>query len=343
MKRIGDSDFTSFRSSVHFSEGGFLNHGAGCSGGYPAFYRLDGGRITVTRIEPVRTGRCEGFNGPTRAQALASERRMAAFIDGVAAWHRPDDRTLILTDDQGVQAILTRPAEPYPELSGRWLIETIGGERLVTEMRPPTLTVAMKAISVYADCNRFGTTFDIPAPGRLSFRGPVESTQIGCAPEDMAEDDLMARAIIGATGYQLSGNRLILTGGAGLTARRPDAPDRRLPGSYAACGNTLLGGYHQGPITLDIDEMTMVDQAGCKAAYKAEGFSLTLDRDASTCSGQSTPYIPGQPIGIGGPISTLSTVPPDGFAFDERGRLVLRTHRGLLGMCRVGSPPLFGQ
>jgi hypothetical protein len=33
---------------------------------------------------------------------------------------------------------------------------------------------------------------------------------------------------------------------------------------------------------------------------------------------------------------------PDGFAFTEEGVLVLRTHRGLLTMCRKGQPKPFG-
>src|SRR5687767_7748737 len=42
VERIGDEDFTRFKGWINFNAGGFLNHGAGCSGGYPAFYRLDG-------------------------------------------------------------------------------------------------------------------------------------------------------------------------------------------------------------------------------------------------------------------------------------------------------------
>lgn len=34
--------------------------------------------------------------------------------------------------------------------------------------------------------------------------------------------------------------------------------------------------------------------------------------------------------------------PPDGFGFDGEGRLILRTGRGLLTMCRKGDPPPFG-
>ena len=82
--RMGDADFTGFKAWIGFSDGGFLNHGAGCGGGFPAFYRLDGDRIAITRLEAIRTGKCAGTpelaNGTPalRAAAAASERRLAA-------------------------------------------------------------------------------------------------------------------------------------------------------------------------------------------------------------------------------------------------------------------------
>ncbi len=342
IERLGDEDFNPFEAWANFSAGGFLNHGAGCSGGYPAFYRLDGERVTLTRREAIRTGHCQDFNGPTRTAALDSERRLGAFFDRLSTWRRTGERTLILTSSDGVQAVLTRPAEPHPDLAGRWVIESIGGEPLVTERRPPILSFQMQGIGGHADCNSFGATYDVPSPGRLTVSGPIVSTAIGCAPEDADEDDLMAGAMTGATGYRIEGDRLTLTGGPGLVARRPPTPDRRLPGEYESCGNTLLGGFHEGPITLVIDERTMRDNAGCVARYTADGPNLTLDRDAATCSGQSTPYIPGEGIAVGGDVSTLAVIPPDAFAFNEQGGLILRTPRGLLGMCRKGDPPLFG-
>ncbi len=51
VSRIGQTDLSPFEAYVTFSAGGFLNHGAGCRGGYPAFYRLLGGRITITPRE----------------------------------------------------------------------------------------------------------------------------------------------------------------------------------------------------------------------------------------------------------------------------------------------------
>jgi heat shock protein HslJ len=348
IERLGEEDFARFGGWVHFSAGGFLNHGAGCSGGYPAFYRLDGDRIAITRIEPIRIGKCAGTaelaNGPPSLRAAAgdSERRLAGFLNRLSSWERHSD-TLILTARDGTRAVLSRPSEPHPEIAGRWLIETIEGEPLVTERRPATLSIAMGSIGAHADCNSMGSSFTIPAPGRISVAGPIMGTAIGCAPEDQAEDDLMARAMRSATGYSLDGDRLIFTGGPGMVVRRPPPPDRRLTGEYEACGNTLLGAYHEGPITLVIDQNTMRDNASCIARYRADGPNLALElEDRRACADTAPPFKPGEPVGVGGDISTLAVTQPDGFGFNELGQLVLRTSRGLLTMCRKGSPPPFG-
>ena len=343
VERIGDEDFSRFKGWVNFSAGGFLNHGAGCSGGYPAFYRLDGQSIAITRREPIQVGKCAGASPASRAAAAASERRLASFIDQLAGWEKPDDGTLILTARDGTRAVMTRPVEPNPDLAGRWIIETIGGRPLVTERRPPTLIIGMGSIGVVADCNSMGSQFTIPSPGRIAVDGSVVGTAIGCPPEDSAEDALMVRAIASANAYRLEGGRLVLTGGPGMVARRPPPPDRRLAGEYKSCGNTLLGGYHEGPITLAIDPRTMRDNAGCAAEYVADGPRLTLRlADGPACAAKATPYIPGEPVSVGGAISTLAVTRPDGFGFSDEGQLLLRTHRGLLTMCRVGSPPPFG-
>ena len=348
IDRLGEEDFARFGGWVNFSAGGFLNHGAGCSGGYPAFYRLDGNRIAITRLEPIRIGKCAGTAelaaGPAslRRAAAESERRLADFLDRLSEWRREGDR-LVLTARDGATAVLTRPSEPYPEIAGRWLIETIGGEPLVTERRPATLSIAMRGIGAYADCNSMGSAFSVLAPGRITVAGPIMATAIGCAPEDQAEDDLMARAMLEATGYRLDGEQLIFTGGPGMVVRRPPPPDRRLAGEFEACGNTLLGAYHEGPITLTIDETTMRDNAGCVARYRADGSNLTLELDdGPACAATAPAFKPGEPVGVGGEISTLAVARPDGFGFNDQGQLILRTGRGLLTMCRQGSPPPFG-
>src|SRR5687767_13875992 len=116
-----------------------------------------------------------------------------------------------------------------------------------------------------------GSEFTIPAPGRISVAGPIMGTAIGCPPDDQAEADLMARAMREVAGYRLDGDRLVFTGGPGMVVRRPPPPNRRLAGEYEACGNTMLGAYHEGPITLAIDERTMLDNAQCRANYVADG------------------------------------------------------------------------
>ena len=340
---IGGQDFQRFNPWVNFSAGGFLNHGAGCSGGYPAFYRLDGQRLAIVPREEILIGKCAAATPATRAAAAASERRLTTFLDQAAAWERPDDRTLILTSKDGARAVLSRPGEPHPGLAGRWIIETIGGEPLVTERRPPTLSISMGSIGVVADCNSMGAPFTIPAPGRIAVTPPIMGTAIGCAAEDSAEDALMTKAMTSATAYRREGDRLVFTGGPGMVLRRPTPPDRRLAGEYEACGNTLLGAYHEGPITLSIDERTMRDNAGCTAEYSTEGPNLTLRLGgAPACAAKALPFVPGEPVPVGGAISVLAVTRPDGFGFNDEGRLYLRTDRGLLSMCRKGSPPPFG-
>ena len=334
---LGAEDFGRFNGWIDFSAGGFLNHGAGCSGGFPAFYKLDGERLSIIRREAVRIGKCESD------AAAGSERRLAAFLDRAVAWSKPDTRSLVLTTNDGTRALLTRPAEPHPDLAGRWIIESIGGAPLATERRPPTMTIAMGSIGAYADCNNFGGPFTIPARGRIAVSKQLISTAIGCPPEDAAEDALMARAIVSATAYRLGMGRLVFTGGPGMVMRRPTPSNRHLPGEYRACGNTLLGAYHEGPINLAIDERTMRDDAGCTATYSTQGPTLALRLDGSqACARPVPPIVPGEPVAIGGPISTLAVTRPDGFGFDEEGRLILRTNRGLLSLCRKGSPPPFG-
>jgi hypothetical protein len=188
-----------------------------------------------------------------------------------------------------------------------------------------------------------GAPFTIPAPGPIAVTPPIMGTAIGCAAEDSAEDALMTKAMMSATGYRPEGNGLVFTGGPGMVLRRPPASDRRLAGEYEACGNTLLGAYHEGPITLSINERTMRDNAGCTAEYSAAGPNLTLRLGgAPACAAEALLFVPGEPVPVGGAISVLAVTRPDGFGFNDEGRLFLRTGRGLLSMCRKGSPPPLG-
>jgi hypothetical protein len=87
----------------------------------------------------------------------------------------------------------------------------------------------------------------------------------------------------------------------------------------------------------------MRDSAGCVADYTAEGPRLSLRlHGGPACAPKATPYVPREPVGIGGAISSLAVAPPTGFAFDKNGILILRTHRGHLAMCRKGAPKPFG-
>jgi heat shock protein HslJ len=348
VAQIGKSDLSRYEAWVNFSAGGFLNHGAGCRGGYPAFYRLDGGGIAITRLEPIQVGECGGnshlADGTAEARIAAgeSERLLASFLDRLMTWSRQSD-TLILTARDGTRATLTRPIDPHPELAGRWLIESIGGQPLVTEHRLATLRIGMGHIGAHAECNSLGAMLAIPSPGRISLTSRIISTEKGCAPEDESEDALMARAIASATAYRLAGNRLIFTGGPGMVVRRPPPPDRKLPGEYKWCGDTMLGAYHEGPITLAISGSMMRDNASCTAHYVADGPNLSLQLDGTpACGGSAPAYVAGQPVGVGGDISVLSVTRPDGFGFNEEGQLLLRTNRGLLMMCRKGAPRPFG-
>ena len=294
--------------------------------------------MSIVRREKVRIGKCGSNPG-----AAASERRLASFLDRVSRWQRAGATSLILSSRDGSVARLTRPAEPYPQLAGRWIISTIAGKALVTERRPPVLSFANNGVGAYADCNRMSASFTVPAPGRLAVSGPVISTAIGCSPEDQAEDSLIARAMVSATGYRLQGDQLTLSGGPGMVLRRPTKTNRRLIGEYEHCGNTMLGAYHEGPVTLTIDQRTMRDNAGCAASYSAKGPNLSLQLSgAPSCATPSPPYVPGEPVSIGGSISPLAVTRPDGFAFNDEGQLVLRTRRGLLTMCRKGEPRPFG-
>jgi heat shock protein HslJ len=342
VERIGDEEFMPFDASVHFSAGGFLNHGAGCGGGHPAFYRLDANRLTIARRGAVRIGKCGSGSAREQAAAAASERRLARFLDEAVTWSRPDERTLLLDARDGIRAVLTRPRQPHPELAGKWLVESIGGKPFVTERRPPQLTFDLTHIGAQADCNGIGGSFTIPEPGQIAVSGLL-STAMGCAPEDHAEDALMMSAMRSAKSYRIQGDVLVVTGAPGMVLRRPPQANRRLTGEYEACGNTMLGGAHEGPVTLSIGKETMRDSAGCTADYVAEGPRLTLRlHRGPACADTAPHYVPGEAVAIGGEISSLAVAPPDAFGFDEDGRLIIRTSRGHLMMCRKGSPPPFG-
>lgn len=343
VEQIKGEDFQQYQAWISFSEGGFLTHGAGCRGGYPAFYQINGPALAVSRREPIQTGKCGGRSGITQKAAAASEHMLGSFLDQTIAWSQSDTQTLILVTGTGARAVLTKPTEPYPQLAGHWLIHRIGDQPFVTESRSPILSIAMGSIQAYADCNSMGTAFTASAGGQMAVGGSILSTLIRCLPEDAAEDDLMARAISSAKAYRFEGEQLHITGDPGMVLLRPPEPNRALVGQYELCGNTLLGAVHEGPVTLTIDEYSMRDNAGCTAGYSVAGPNLSLRLSSGReCANTAPPYEPGEPAAIGGQISTLAVARPNGFAFNDSGQLILRTGRGLLSMCRAGAERPFG-
>ncbi|WJY19703.1 META domain-containing protein [Pseudoblastomonas flavescens] len=329
LRTLAGDDVSDREGVLTGSGGGFLNHHAQCGGGHPAFYQLDGQSISVIRREAVQIGKCGNAAG-----AADFERRWADFIDNLATWRREGD-VLRLADASGTTAVLERPPYAVSALAGRWLVDAIGGEPFAMERRAAAeIEYRYAGVFASAECNTaYG---DVSTTGRIDLGA---ATQQGCSKEDAAEDALLFSALGAVTGYRIDSDRLTLTGGPGLTLRRPPYPDRTLAGEFQSCGNTLLGAYQAGPITLSIARDTMTDQSGCRATYSSEGPNLSLAlEDSVQCNEVPKPYVAGEPIEIGGGLSFLSLATPDAFAFTDRGRLVLRTPRGLLHMCRKGDP-----
>ncbi|MET0180920.1 MAG: META domain-containing protein [Novosphingobium sp.] len=333
VERLGAEPFPPDTAWVDFSDAFFLTTTAGCGGGHPAFYRLDGGSIAVTRREAVRIGKC-----PDRA-APGRERRLAGFIDRAARWAKPSPDRLEITGHDGTRAVLARPIGPNPpQLAGRWRVVALGGRPFVSR-RPAEVVFGFGGISATADCNRWGAPLTVSGAGLRIGQGM--QTLIGCGAEDQAKDAALFGAVAGARRFVLTGRSLRLEGAAAVSLERFAPPDRRLVGRYAHCGNTVGGVGHGGPVTLAISSAAMTDNAGCTARYTAQGERLTLALgDAPACR-----IAPAAPEGfpeVGGAISPLALLRPDGFGFSEDGRLFLRTRRGLLSLCRKGEPRRFG-
>jgi len=99
------------------------------------------------------------------------------------------------------------------------------------------------------------------------------------------------------------------------------------------CNNSTLPDLsHDGEVWLEFGAGTVRDQAGCVASYETAGATLRLLLgEAPACRTAALPRRGAAEIG--GPRSALAQFRPDGFAWDEEGRLRLRTHRGLLALC----------
>ena len=111
-----------------------------------------------------------------------------------------------------------------------------GTWRLVAIQRPgaaeqavaadPRYTVAFAdgKLSGLAHCNRYSGGYEQPAPGKLKI-SPMAATLMACPGESLASEFL--RALGGATGYELRGDRLLLSygdGGVLMLARDEPAP-----------------------------------------------------------------------------------------------------------------------
>lgn len=329
-------------SYVTFSDGGFLNSYAGCSGGYPAFYRLDGPRMAVTRREKVTIGKCAD------PAAARRETMLAAFLDRAVGWNIPAPGALVLTAADGTLAQMSQPPDPHPELSGRWRVVSIGGASFMTRELPGEVGFGFGAfgggISAQAACNHFSANLTIAGSNLDASDGL--STLIGCDPPRQALDAKLFGAVSGARSFVMRPDgRLVLSGATEMVLERFPSPDRNLVGNYTHCGNTVLGAGHAGEVTLAIDRGTMRDNSGCTARYTADGANLDLAPGAeSSCRADpASPIYDGtNTVEIGGALSPLAILRPDGFGFDDRGRLILRTVRGTLTMCRVGQPKPFG-
>jgi heat shock protein HslJ len=227
---------------------------------------------------------------------------------------------LVLISSDGAEAVLRQPGKPHPELAGRWIVETVGGEAISTERRPAVLSIRMNSIGIQADCTSFGGAVSISGPASIRLLGPMGGTAIGCNPEDAAEDDLLAKALASMRSYRLIGDRLELSGDPGLVARRPNRLLMALEGNYEVCGNTLRGVHQQGPITLTVRDGTIRDAAGCTAMWSADGSRLMVEKGADpACERAPASVSQRSTVAIGGDVSTLAVAPPDGYAFDPEG------------------------
>ena len=328
LESLGGENVSARRGYLTADGGGFISHGAQCGGGFPLFYKVDGDRIATTRREPVRPGKCGGARG-----AEAFERRWAAFLDDAVRWEREGD-TLRLASADGAVAVLSRPTFPFPEIAGRWKVVAIGGKPFDASAR-----FLPSGLSAQARCNTLWASY-AAGPNGIDVEDNPAATQQGCTPTLLEEDGKLFGAFARVTGHRIESGRLVLTGGPGLELIRPDPTDRRLAGRFETCGNSMLGASTDGDATLVFARYTVTDAAGCRASYRVERERLFIDRpDDPRCAGDPATYDPGMGASAlhGRTRSSLAVLRPDGFAFDEEGRLVLRTVVDNWTLCRVDS------
>ena len=98
-----------------------------------------------------------------------------------------------------------------PEITGEWMLITLGVEPVGAELKPPTLTVMPDGrIAGFAGVNRYTGHLGLEE-GKLF--GPMPTTMMAGPPEAMALESRFTAAMTEATDYQLAGDRLTITGG----------------------------------------------------------------------------------------------------------------------------------
>jgi hypothetical protein len=169
---------------------------------------------------------------------------------------------------------------------------------------------------------------------------------MGCERERLAFDSRLFAAVGKARRWvPLPGARVRLEGGGEpLVLRRLAPVAASLPGTWGVCRSNPRGVMYDGMATVTFTEREVADSAGCRASYRADGALLSIRRDSSpACEAPPASLDPAGAVEIGERKSVLAALRPDAFAFDEEGVLRLRTHRGLLDLCRAGEPgPLKG-
>lgn len=320
---------------LFFNGGAEYSTQAGC-GNFGGFYSLDGDRIRVRQRDPIHTGKCRD-----RASARL-ETNLAGFIAQASSFALLPDGTLRIVARDGRAGTFRRPLPAIPALDGRWAVERIGND-VPSPARRARLQFREQWVNAVADCNSLGARVTPAGAGfTLSDGG---ATQMGCDPERLAFDARLFAAVGKARRWTaLPGGRIRLEGGGEpLVLRRPAAVAAALPGTYSACRSNPGAVMYDGVPALTFTDREVSDSAGCRGSYRADGALLAISRDGSkACEAPPASLDPAAPLEIGDRKSLLAALRPDAFAFDDEGILRLRTHRGVLDMCRAGDPRPFG-
>jgi heat shock protein HslJ len=320
---------------LFFNGGAEYSTQAGC-GNFGGFYTLAGSRLGIRPRDPIHTGKCRD-----RASARL-ETALAAFIASASTWQLLPDGTLRITARDGRVGTFRRPAPAVAALDGRWIVERIGAD-VPPPARRARLHFRDEWVNAVADCNSFGARVRPSGTGFTVSDGAA--TQMGCDPERLAFDARLFAAVGKARRHvPLPGGRMRLEGtGEPLVLRRPELVERSLPGTYDVCRSNPRGVMFDGAASVTFTRSGVRDNAGCSGTYRAEGALLAIRRETSkACAAPAGSLDPAADFEIGERRSLLAALRPDAFAFDEEGVLRLRTHRGLLDLCRAGEPRPFG-